>query len=122
MLPQILVMPLNSLRISLADNVQFSLQAGFIKRPAIRHPYHDLKGRQQARKTLQRGQSTLTKDACHHRPAHPAIKLFYQRLLAAGKPKKLALVACMRKLITILNTMLRKGEEWNASFQSQVIS
>ncbi len=56
MLPQILVMPLNSLRISLADNVQFSLQAGFIKRPAIRHPYHDLKGRQQARKTLQRGQ------------------------------------------------------------------
>ncbi|HHU7932932.1 TPA: IS110-like element ISEc32 family transposase, partial [Escherichia coli] len=53
---------------------------------------------------------------------NPAIKLFYQRLLAAGKPKKLALVACMRKLITILNTMLRKGEEWNASFQSQVIS
>lgn len=53
---------------------------------------------------------------------NPAIKLFYQRFLAAGKPKKLALVACMRKLITILNTMLRKGEEWNASFQSQVIS
>ena len=48
-LPQIQVMPLTLLRISLADNVQFSLQAWFIKRPAIRHPYHDLKGRQQAR-------------------------------------------------------------------------
>ncbi|SRU90196.1 integrase for IS21, orfA [Shigella sonnei] len=34
------VMPLNSLRISLADYVQLSLQAGFIQRPAIRHPYH----------------------------------------------------------------------------------
>ena len=40
MLPQIQVMPLISLRISLADNVQFSLQAGFIQWPAIRHPYH----------------------------------------------------------------------------------
>ncbi|OUH17058.1 hypothetical protein AZ018_005134, partial [Klebsiella pneumoniae] len=38
------VMPLNSLRISLADYVQLSLQAGFIQRPAIRHPYHHVKG------------------------------------------------------------------------------
>ena len=37
-------MPLNSLRISLADYVQLSLQAGFIQRPAIRHPYHHVKG------------------------------------------------------------------------------
>ncbi|ENG88966.1 hypothetical protein EC178850_3603, partial [Escherichia coli 178850] len=48
MLSQIQVMPLNSLSVTLADNVQLSLQAGFIQRPAIRHPYHDLKGRQQA--------------------------------------------------------------------------
>ncbi|APJ87652.1 hypothetical protein RG31_14755 [Escherichia coli] len=60
MLPQIQVMPLNSLRISLADYVQLSLQVGFIQRPAIRHPYHDLKGRQQAQKTLQRGQRAFT--------------------------------------------------------------
>ncbi len=38
------LMPLNSLRISLADYVQLSLQAGFIQRPAIRHPYHHVKG------------------------------------------------------------------------------
>jgi transposase len=38
---------------------------------------------------------------------NPVIWIFYQRLLAAGKPKKLALVACMRKLVTILNTIGR---------------
>lgn len=40
------------------------------------------------------------------------IRAFYGRLLAAGKPKKLALVACMRKLLTILNQMLRTGQRW----------
>ena len=43
------------------------------------------------------------------------IRAFYQRLLQAGKPKKLALVACMRKLLTILNTMVRTGERWTAT-------
>lgn len=41
-----------------------------------------------------------------------AIKSFYQRLLAAGKPKKVALVACMRKLLTILNAMLAHNASW----------
>lgn len=40
------------------------------------------------------------------------IRAFYQRLLAAGKPKKVALIACMRKLLTILNAMKRSGEAW----------
>jgi transposase len=40
---------------------------------------------------------------------NPAIRQFYERLLAAGKPKKVALVACMRKLLTILNAMVRNG-------------
>jgi transposase len=44
---------------------------------------------------------------------NPAIRVFYQRLLAAGKPKKVALVACMRKLLTILNAMARDGTAWN---------
>jgi transposase len=43
---------------------------------------------------------------------NPRIKAFYDRLVAAGKPKKVALTACMRKLITILNSMLRHGEYW----------
>lgn len=43
---------------------------------------------------------------------NPTIRAFYQRLLAAGKPKKLALVACMRKLLAILNTMVRAKQHW----------
>ena len=43
---------------------------------------------------------------------NPAIRDFYQRLLAAGKPKKVALVASMRKLLVILNVMLKHGSPW----------
>ncbi|MDP9351333.1 MAG: IS110 family transposase [Chloroflexota bacterium] len=43
---------------------------------------------------------------------NPAIGEFYQRLLAKGKPKKVALTACMRKLLVILNSMLRHGTRW----------
>jgi len=42
------------------------------------------------------------------------IRAFYQRLVASGKPKKLALVACMRKLLTILNVMVRTAQPWAA--------
>lgn len=48
------------------------------------------------------------------------IRAFYVRLLAAGKPKKLALVACMRKLLTILNTMARTGQSWCAGHTAHV--
>uniref|UniRef100_A0A6V7KTN7 Uncharacterized protein n=1 Tax=Bracon brevicornis TaxID=1563983 RepID=A0A6V7KTN7_9HYME len=47
---------------------------------------------------------------------NPVIKAFYMRLVTAGNPKKVALVACMRKLLTILNAMLRKNEEWDESY------
>ena len=43
---------------------------------------------------------------------NPAIRDFYQRLLAAGKPKKVALVACMRKLLVILNAILKHRSFW----------
>ena len=41
------------------------------------------------------------------------IRDFYQRLLAAGKPKKLALTACMRKLLVILNSTLKHRSPWH---------
>jgi transposase len=44
---------------------------------------------------------------------NPVIKVFYDRLLEAGKPKKLALTACMRKLLTILNAMARDSLPFN---------
>ena len=43
---------------------------------------------------------------------NPVIASFYQRLLNAGKAKKVALVACMRKLLTILNAMIRSKTVW----------
>ena len=46
---------------------------------------------------------------------NPVIREFYERLLKAGKPKKVAIVACMRKLLTILNAMLRDQALWNAT-------
>lgn len=45
---------------------------------------------------------------------NPVVKAWYQRLLAAGKPKKLALVACMRKLLVVLNAMMRTKTRWQA--------
>lgn len=46
---------------------------------------------------------------------NPPIRAFWQRLIAAGKPKKVALVACMRKLLTVLNAMVRDRSPWDAS-------
>ena len=46
----------------------------------------------------------------------PTIKAFYHRLLAAGKPKKVALTACMHKLLTILNAVIKSGMPWQASY------
>jgi transposase len=43
---------------------------------------------------------------------NPQLRSFYERLLAAGKPKKVALVACMHKLLTILNAMLKHRSPW----------
>ncbi len=44
---------------------------------------------------------------------NPVIKAFYQRLIGAGKAKKVALTACMRKLLIILNAMLKHNRPWN---------
>jgi transposase len=48
---------------------------------------------------------------------NPVIKSFYQRLTAKDKPKKVAIVACMRKLLTIVNVMIRENKLWNAEAQ-----
>ena len=48
---------------------------------------------------------------------NPVIRAFYQRLRAAGKPAKVALTACMRKLLTILNAMARSGTPWQPDRQ-----
>ena len=44
---------------------------------------------------------------------NPSLRAFYQRLRAGGKRPKVAIVACMRKFLTILNAMVRTGTGWD---------
>ncbi len=62
-------------------------------------------GRAPVRATLYMGALAATRH-------NPAIKEFCQRLLDAGKPRKVALVACMRKLLSILNALMRDRSIW----------
>ena len=62
-------------------------------------------GRHQVRTTLDMAALVATR-------FNPTIRAFHQRLLEAGKPKKLALTAAMRKLVVILNALLRTGTPW----------
>lgn len=63
-------------------------------------------GRAAVRTTL--SMATLRATRCN-----PVIQRFYDRLVAAGKAKKVALVACMHKLLTILNAMVRDDKPWS---------
>jgi transposase len=82
-------------------------------------PYDDDSGRRRGPRRIQGGRRKVRNAfympclgaATQH---NPVIKEFYQRLLARGKEKKVALIACMRKLIVILNTMIARGETWDA--------
>ncbi len=47
---------------------------------------------------------------------NPVFKKKYQELVAAGKPKKVAIIACVRKMIVILNSMVRDGVMWNENY------
>lgn len=49
---------------------------------------------------------------------NPVLRAFYQRLLAAGKPRKVALVACMHKLLTWLNALLKRQRRWDQAYCS----
>jgi transposase len=49
---------------------------------------------------------------------NPVIKTFYDRLIAAGKPKKVALTACSHKMLRILNAMARTGQPWTDEFHA----
>jgi transposase len=74
-------------------------------------------GKLRGRRTVRGGRATLR--ACLHmaavaaaRGGNPAIAGFHRRLRLAGKPAKLALTACMRKLVVTLNAMLRSNTAW----------
>jgi len=81
-------------------------------------PYDDDSGKRRGERHIQGGRRRIRNlfymacmgAATRH---NPVLKAFYQRLLAKGKKKKVAIVACMRKLIVILNTMIARREKWD---------
>ena len=80
-------------------------------------PYNRDSGKKRGKRRIFGGRTSVrcvlymaTLSATRH---NPVIKAFYQRLLAKGKLKKVALTACMRKLLVIVNTMLKNGQAWN---------
>lgn len=80
-------------------------------------PFNRDSGTAKGRRTVWGGRAAVrqvlymaTLSAVRH---NPALKTFYERLRQRGKPPKVALVACMRKLLTMLNAMLRDNAHWN---------
>jgi len=80
-------------------------------------PYNRDSGRFRGKRMIRGGRShlrhVLYMAAVVAARFNPVIRTFYQRLLAAGKPKKLALTACMRKLVLIINSMVKNKQPWN---------
>ena len=80
-------------------------------------PYNRDSGRLKGRRCISGGRAALRTALSMATLAatrfNPAIREFYRRLSATGKVKKVALVACMRKLLTILNTIVKSGTPWN---------
>jgi transposase len=90
-------------------------------------PYDDDSGDHQGERRINGGRreirdllymATLAAASRHN----PVVKAHYQRLRAKGKKAKVALVACMRKLIVILNTMLARGQNWNPPAAAGVLA
>lgn len=79
-------------------------------------PFNHDSGKQRGKRRIFGGRTSVrsvlymaTLSAIRH---NPVIKAFYQRLLDKGKLKKVAITACMRKLLVILNTMVKSGQDW----------
>jgi transposase len=82
-------------------------------------PFNRDSGKQRGKRRIFGGRASVrsvlymaTLSAIKH---NPVIKAFYQRLLDKGKLKKVALTACMRKLLVIINTMVKTGQAWQPS-------
>jgi transposase len=79
-------------------------------------PFTRQSGRWKGKSTIGGGRASLRTAlymaALSASRCNPSLRIFYQRLLSAGKPKMVALIAVARKLLTILNAMLRDRKQW----------
>jgi transposase len=110
-------------RISVAGVIAFLPELGLVRNKQATAlvgvvPYEDSSGKHQGRRFIQGGRRKLRN--LLYLPVvgaatrgNPVLKAYYKRLRANGKEPKVALIACMRKLIVILNTMVTRGELWD---------
>ena len=98
-----------------------TVSGGEIAKLAGIAPFNRDSGRLRGRRHISGGRSRVravlymaTLVATRH---NSVVRFWYQRLLAAGKPKKLALVACMRKLLVVLNAMMKTKTRWQAHLE-----
>jgi len=82
-------------------------------------PFNKDSGRKRGKRKTKGGRAGIRRvlymaslSACKH---NPIIQAYYQKLIKRGKEKKVALVACMRKILTIINALIRKGETWRTT-------
>ena len=90
-------------------------------RPVGVAPFNRASGKMRGRRTVWGGRAavrvvlymaTLRSVRCN-----PVLKAFYERLRGAGKATKVALVACMRKMLTILNAMVKQNTHWKSAMK-----
>jgi transposase len=110
-------------RISVAGVIAFLPELGLVANKQASAlvgvaPYEDSSGKHQGRRFIQGGRRKLRN--LLYLPivgaatrGNPVLKAYYKRLRDKGKEPKVALIACMRKLIVILNTMVARGETWD---------
>lgn len=87
-------------------------------------PFNDDSGHRRGKRRVKGGRSSvrnvLYMAALSSSRFNPILRPFYERMLQRGKEKKVALTACMRKLLTFLNAMLRDQKRWNPSLKQFV--
>lgn len=79
-------------------------------------PFPDDSGKRQGKRYIRGGRAeircVLYMSTLSAKTHNPSIKAMFERLIATGKPFKLVMTACMRKLLTILNALIKKDEMW----------
>ena len=84
-------------------------------------PFNDDSGHRRGKRRVKGGRSSVRKvlymAALSSSRFNPILRPFYERMLQRGKEKKVALTACMRKLLTFLNAILRDQKRWNPSLK-----
>lgn len=114
--------------VAIANLIADLPELGFLNRQEITAlvglaPFNRDSGKMRGKRSIWAGRKSLRcalyMATLAARRYNPTIKAFADRLEAAGKPFKVMITACMRKLLVILNTLIKTNSKWNPNFQPQ---